>query len=60
MPQPRNIDISRHTNTGGHFRQRLKNFIGGYVDTSKTMSKMDPSTTARLVSRSICGGREVE
>jgi Uncharacterized conserved protein (DUF2183) len=50
MPQPRDVDSSRHSYTGGHFRQRLKNLVGTYVDT-KVRPKTDASTTSRSVEK---------
>lgn len=55
MAQPRRTDIvdpSRHSYTGTHFRQRLKNFVGTYVDTRTAIVERgigEPNTQARLL-----------
>lgn len=46
----REVDHSRHSYTGGHFRQRLKNLVGTYVDAKGTAVRgVESSTVARSV-----------
>ena len=43
----RDVDPSRHTYTGGHFRQRLKNLVVTYVDAKVPAVKdVEPSTAS--------------
>jgi len=54
MAAPRfDVDASRHSYTGGYFRQRLKNVLGAYVEgkinTGTTRGISEPPATARLV-----------
>jgi phosphatidate phosphatase APP1 len=49
---PRDVDPSRHSYTGSHFRQRLRNIVGTYVSAaSKDIG--DPGVQARMVEDSI-------
>ena len=54
MAQPHrpDVDPSRHSYTGTHFRQRLKNLVGAYVETRTTITERgigEPNTQARLI-----------
>ena len=50
---PLDVDASRHSYTGGHFRQRLKNIVGAYVEgkinTATTRANTEAPVAARLV-----------
>lgn len=50
---PFDVDTSRHSYSGGHFRQRLKNIVGAYVEgkinTRTTRGITEPPAAARLV-----------
>jgi len=47
----RDVDFSRHSYTGGHIRQRLRNVVGNYVDAKLGVGTRvsAPAPTARLV-----------
>ena len=55
MAQPHNrtdMDLSRHSYTGTHLRQRLKNFVGTYVDTRASIAERgigEPNARARFI-----------
>ena len=50
----REVDPSRHSYTGGHFRQRFRNIVGTYVDTKIAgVRGVEPGTTARLVEERV-------
>jgi hypothetical protein len=44
----RELDPARHSYTGGHFRQRLRNIVGGYVE-GKIAGEGSVASTARMV-----------
>jgi len=47
----RNVDPSRHSYTGGHIRQRLRNIVGNYVDAKLGVGTPvpGPATSPRMV-----------
>jgi hypothetical protein len=45
----RDVDPSRHSYTGGHFRQRFKNLVIPHVEKVTAGKVVEPSTVARLV-----------
>jgi len=58
----RNVDISQHSYTGGYFRQRLRNFVGFYVDaklSSGTRGIAEPNTQARSVENQLTVDEQV-
>ena len=54
VPPPFDVDSGRHTYTGGHFRRRLKNIVGAYVEGkintgATTPGITEPPAPARLL-----------
>jgi hypothetical protein len=45
----RELDPARHSYTGGHIRQRLRNIVGSYVDGKVGDTGESVATTARMV-----------
>lgn len=45
----RDVDPSRHSYSGGHFRQRLKNLVVPHVEKGTAVKVVEPSTVTRSV-----------